>query len=83
MGYVAPEALMGSVEIRGRGGTVLMPAIDKLLRDESFPADAPILIITDGMIDNISVQREHAYLMPEGARLPFRSLAPRFAFERE
>jgi len=27
--------------------------------------------------------REHAYLMPEGARLPFRSQAPRFAFEQE
>ncbi len=81
MGYVPPESLMGSVEIRGRGGTVLMPAIDRLQQDKGFPADAPILIITDGGIDALTVRRNHAYLMPEGARLPFRTQAPRFAFE--
>jgi predicted metal-dependent peptidase len=83
MGYQAPEILMNRVEVRGRGGTLLMPAIDKLQHDREFPADAPILVITDGMIDHLTVRRDHAYLMPEGARLPFRTQAPRFAFERE
>jgi predicted metal-dependent peptidase len=82
MGYVAPESLMTGVEIHGRGGTILMPAIAKLESDKNFPAEAPILIITDGLIDSIVVRRDHAYLMPEGARLPFRTQAPRFAFER-
>ncbi|WGM38051.1 VWA-like domain-containing protein [Caulobacter sp. NIBR1757] len=81
MGYVAPESLLGSVEVRGRGGTVLQPAIARLLQDVRFPKDAPILIITDGGCDTLSLSREHAYLMPEGARLPFSTRAPRFAFE--
>ena len=34
MGYVAPDALLGRVEVRGRGGTVLQPAIERLDADE-------------------------------------------------
>ncbi|MBL8555170.1 MAG: hypothetical protein JNL41_12885 [Phenylobacterium sp.] len=82
-GYVEPEALMGRVEVRGRGGTVLQPAIARLESDARFPKDAPILIITDGACDVLTIRREHAFLMPEGARLPFRTEAPRFAFERD
>lgn len=82
MGYVAPETLLGAVEVRGRGGTVLQPAIARLESDARFPKDAPILVITDGGCDDLAIQREHAFLMPEGARLPFRSLAPQFHFER-
>jgi predicted metal-dependent peptidase len=82
MGYVEPEQLLGRVEVRGRGGTVLQPAIGKLEADERFPKDAPILVITDGGCDTLSIRRDHAFLMPEGARLPFRSHAPRFEFER-
>ncbi len=81
MGYVEPEQLVGTVEVRGRGGTVLQPAISRLEADDRFPKDAPILVITDGGCDRLSIRREHAYLMPEGARLPFRTEAPRFAFE--
>jgi hypothetical protein len=35
------------------------------------------------MIDRATLRREHAYLMPEGARLPFRTQAQRFAFEQD
>jgi predicted metal-dependent peptidase len=79
MGYVEPERLLHRVEVRGRGGTVLRPAIE---RSEDFPKDAPILVITDGLCDAFTVHREHAFLMPEGARLPFRTQAPTFRFER-
>jgi hypothetical protein len=41
----------------------------------------PILVITDGECDTFAVRREHAFLMPEGARLPFRTDAPTFRFE--
>ena len=34
------------------------------------PQDASILIITDGYCDTLTVLRDHAYLMPQGARLP-------------
>jgi hypothetical protein len=43
----------------------------------------PILVITDGACDMLDLHRDHAYLMPEGARLAFRTDAPRFAFERD
>jgi predicted metal-dependent peptidase len=83
MGYVEPDRLVGSVEIHGRGGTVLQPAIRMLERADDFPDDAPILVITDGLCDALTISRPHAYLMPEGARLPFPDRSPRFAFERE
>ncbi|WP_298958466.1 VWA-like domain-containing protein [uncultured Methylobacterium sp.] len=81
MGYVAPEALLGQVEVRGRGGTVLQPAIRALEADGDFPAEAPILVITDGACDVLTIRRSLAFLMPEGARLPFPTRAPLFRFD--
>lgn len=70
-GYLAPEAIAGTVQVRGRGGTVLQPGIDLLEGAEDFPPDGPLLIITDGFCDRLHVRREHAFLIPEGRRLPF------------
>ncbi|MDR2688539.1 MAG: VWA-like domain-containing protein, partial [Azoarcus sp.] len=72
-GYMKPEDIAATVKVRGRGGTVLQPGIDCLERADDFPKDAPILIITDGYCEDhlILHGREHAYLIPEGARLPF------------
>ena len=62
------------MELRGRGGTILQPGVDLLQEAKDFLKDAPILIITDGMIeDDLYVKREHAFLIPVGARLPFRA----------
>jgi hypothetical protein len=61
---------------------MLRPAIDRLEESADFPKDAPILVITDGACDSFTVRREHAFLMSEGARLPFRTQAPIFRFER-
>lgn len=83
MGYVEPDRLIGAVEIHGRGGTVLQPGIRVLERAEDFPDDAPILVITDGECDVLTIGRPHAFLMPQGARLPFATRAPRFAFETD
>jgi predicted metal-dependent peptidase len=82
MGYVEPERLLETVEVKGRGGTVLMPAIDRLESAANFPKDAPILIITDGMCDYLQIRRAHAFLLPEGGRLPFDTRAPIFHFDR-
>ena len=81
VGYVEPEALVGTVEVRGCGGTVLQPGIDKLAGATDFPKDAPILVITDGACDVLNIRREHTFLMPQGARLPFRTTAPEFRFD--
>lgn len=79
-GYMEAERLLERVEIKGRGGTVLQPAIDLLVRSDDFPQKGPLLIITDGMIDHIKVPMEHAYLMPMGSRLPFKTISTIFYF---
>lgn len=70
-GYLAPEALMDKVKVKGRGGTIVQPAISFLRNTEDFPKQGPILIITDGEIDRLSVPGTHAFVLPEGAKLPF------------
>jgi predicted metal-dependent peptidase len=72
-GYMRAEAIAKEVCVRGRGGTVLQPAIDLLERAEDFPKDGPVLIITDGQCDRLAIPptREHAFLLPEGRSLPF------------
>ncbi|MGW0658796.1 vWA domain-containing protein [Streptodolium elevatio] len=77
-GYMAVEDIAGSVRVRGRGGTVLQPGVDLLQRAEDFPADGPILVITDGYCDRVVVRREHAFLVPRGGRLPFTPRGPVF-----
>jgi predicted metal-dependent peptidase len=72
-GYMTPEDIAGNVKVKGRGGTILQPAIDLLNQVEDFPKTAPILIITDGFCESrlTLYGREHAYLIPEGRTLPF------------
>ncbi|GCF10552.1 vWA domain-containing protein [Dictyobacter arantiisoli] len=70
-GYMAPEAIAGSVKVRGRGGTVLQPGVDLLECAADFPREGPLLIITDGYCDRLRIKREHAFLIPQGNRLPF------------
>jgi len=77
-GYVPVEDIATRVRIKGRGGTVLQPGIDTLERARDFPANGPILMITDGYCDTFATRRDHAILMPAGARLPFTPRAPIF-----
>ena len=71
-GYMKPDDVAGNVEVKGRGGTVLQPGIDLLNAADDFPRDAPILIITDAECDKVMLHgREHAFLIPQGAILPF------------
>lgn len=77
-GYLPPTEIAGRVRVRGRGGTVLQPGIDLLQRAEDFPPGAPVLVITDGWCDTLRIRREHAYLVPQGASLPFTPRGPVF-----
>jgi predicted metal-dependent peptidase len=70
-GYMAPEALAERVKVKGRGGTVLQPAVDLLEKADDFPKKGPLLIITDGYCDKLCIRRVHAFLLPEGHALPF------------
>ena len=81
-GWVEPERLLDRFSLRGRGGTVLQPGLDRL-QDLSlkgkFPYKGPVLIITDGYCeDQLSVPMDHAFLLPEGRRLPFRAQGETF-----
>lgn len=81
-GYLAPEDIAGRVRVQGRGGTVLQPGIDLLETAGDFPKDGPILIITDGEIeDRMMIRRRHAFLIPKGKRLPFRPKGEVFYFK--
>lgn len=72
-GYMAPQEIAGRVTVKGRGGTVLQPGIDLLQNAKDFPGKGPILLITDGGCENkITLRRDHAWLLPQGAVLPFR-----------
>ncbi len=83
-GYMAPEDIAGRVEITGRGGTILQPGVDALEISKDFPVTGPILIITDGYIeDDLKIKREHAYLIPNGNRLPFRAKGKVFYMENK
>ncbi len=80
-GYLSPDDIAGRVCVKGRGGTVLQPGIDLLEKARDFPRDGPILVITDGMIEErIAIKHEHAWLLPQGNRLPFRTRLPVFYF---
>lgn len=82
IGYAAPEDIAGRVMVKGRGGTVLQPAVDLLENANDFPKNGPILIITDAGIErDLKVHREHAFLIPEGKRLPFRPRGKVFYFK--
>lgn len=82
-GYLMPEDIAGRVEVTGRGGTELQPAVTLLEKARDFPPTAPILLITDGIIeDKLCVHREHAYLLPKGNKLPFTPKGKVFYFDR-
>jgi predicted metal-dependent peptidase len=77
-GYLPVEQVAGRATVRGRGGTVLQPGVTLLERAPDFPPDGPILVITDGECDFVRVRREHAFLVPRNARLPFTPRGPVF-----
>jgi predicted metal-dependent peptidase len=79
-GWMHPFDIAGRVRIRGRGGTVLQPGINLLQDTPDFPKDGPILVITDARCDRVLVKRDHAFLIPAGAVLPFPARGPVFRF---
>lgn len=82
VGYLSPDDIAGRVRVTGGGGTVLQPAVTLLEEAMDFPADAPILIITDGYIENnLRITHEHAYLLPKGNKLPFAPRGKVFYFQ--
>lgn len=81
-GYLETDAIAGRVEIKGRGGTRLQPAVDLLQNAKDFPKNGPILLITDGWIEKkMDIKRKHAFLIPQGRRLPFKAKGEVFYFE--
>ena len=78
-GWMTPEDIAGRVQVRGRGGTVLQPGVEMLQNAPDFPGEAPILILTDAQCeDDLIVRREHAFVVPQSAKLPFKPRGPVF-----
>ena len=77
-GWMEPTEIASRVRVRGRGGTILQPGIDLLEKAPDFPADGPILVITDTGCDHVRLHRDHAFLIPAGTRLPFSPRGPVF-----
>jgi predicted metal-dependent peptidase len=86
-GFVSPTDLRGVFPVRGRGGTVLQPAVSWLLSRPDFPAHAPVMILTDGYCEErLVVPREHCFVMPrrsEGSGVLLRTTAPVFRVLKE
>lgn len=70
-GFISPDMIAEGIKVKGRGGTLLQPGVNLLENAADFPKDGPVLVITDGYCDRITIKREHAYLMPKGNHLPF------------
>ncbi len=78
-GFVDIDSLASRVRVRGRGGTLLQPAVNLLQTRTDFPKDGPVLIITDGLCESdLQVARDHAFLVSPGMRLPFPTRKPVF-----
>ena len=79
-GWMEPLDIAGRVRVRGRGGTVLQPGVDLVESAADFPKAGPLLVITDAACDRVRIHREHAFLIPAGAVLPFTPRGPVFRF---
>ncbi|SMB78124.1 Predicted metal-dependent peptidase [Deinococcus hopiensis KR-140] len=92
-GLVRPWQLREAVTLTGGGGTDLQDGVDLLERLATVASPAhppvdprtPLLILTDGLLWAPAElgARPHAWLMPPGARLPFRTKAPTFTIRRD
>lgn len=80
-GFIPSQDIAGRVKVKGRGGTILQPAITFLEEQKDFPETAPLLVITDGYCDTLQIRREHAFLMPSGRSLPFVPQGPVFRIQ--
>lgn len=78
MQVTCPRGYRGSGTSEGKRGTILQPAIDLIQQAEDFPKKGPILIITDGYCDKLTIKRDHAYILPKGNDLPFSPKGPVF-----
>ena len=63
-GYVLPEHLREHTDIKGLQHPPLQPGIDLLEAAYDLPKTSPILLVTDGACDQLSIQREHAFVVP-------------------
>jgi hypothetical protein len=75
-GLLIAEDLNKTVRLSERSSPTLQPALDALEADRNFDSDAPVLLLTGMPCERIKTRREHAFLVCEGARLPFQSSAP-------
>ena len=83
-------ASMRPIFIWGAPGIGKSSVVEQFAEDVGLPCVsllgsqlAPILIITDGEIEDwLQIRRTHAYLLPKGKQLPFSPNGKAFYFDR-
>jgi hypothetical protein len=75
-GWLPPDQIAGHVKVGGHGGTDLQRGVDLLLSDPTFPAEGPMLFLTDGNCDQVRLHRDHVWLT--SGELPFTPRGPVF-----
>ena len=77
-GYVNVDNLLHHIHIKGKGGLALQAAIDQLQACPIMPKHNPLLIISNGRIHKLHIERQHAYLLLGSGRLNYKTDAPLF-----
>ena len=72
-GMVAADEIAQDLVLAPRTSALLRPALENLERARDFADEAPILFVTSSFCDRIQTPHTHAFLIPEGGRLPFKT----------
>lgn len=75
-GLVTAEELNKPIMVTERSTPLIQAGLDVMHADRNFEQDAPVLLLTGMPVDRIKTLRNHAFLVKEGARLPYRTAAP-------
>jgi hypothetical protein len=75
-GWLPPDQIASHVKAAGHGEADLQRGVDLLLSDPTFPAEGPMLLLTDGNCEQVRLHRDHAWLT--SGDLPFTPRGPVF-----
>ncbi|HYF47875.1 MAG TPA: hypothetical protein VEJ63_00600, partial [Planctomycetota bacterium] len=76
LGFVPAEELASGLQLSARPTPLIQPALAALEASRDLAPENPLLILTAMPVDKIQTERSHAWLIPDGGRLPYRQSAP-------
>ncbi len=75
LGAIAADDLPAQRVPLPRSTPLVGPGVQAMDESRDFPSDAPLLIVSGMPPDRAATARTHAWLIPEGSRLPFKTEA--------